>query len=42
MKCPTCPDSILVMADRSGVEAPPQRPNPVTQAEMDAGSIELF
>ncbi|WP_393939578.1 hypothetical protein [Piscinibacter sakaiensis] len=24
------------------VEAPPQRPNPVTQAEMDAGSIELF
>jgi hypothetical protein len=26
----------------SVVEAPPQRPNPVTQAEMDAGSIELF
>jgi hypothetical protein len=24
------------------VEAPPLRPNPVTQAEMDAGSIELF
>ncbi|OYU00581.1 MAG: hypothetical protein CFE40_00030 [Burkholderiales bacterium PBB1] len=24
------------------VESPPQRPNPVTQAEMDAGSIELF
>jgi len=24
------------------VEAPPQRPNPVTQDEMDAGSIELF
>lgn len=26
----------------SVVETPPQRPNPVTQAEMDAGSIELF
>ncbi len=26
----------------SVVEPPPQRPNPVTQAEMDAGSIELF
>lgn len=26
----------------SVVELPPQRPNPVTQAEMDAGSIELF
>lgn len=26
----------------SVVEAPPQRPNPVTQAEMDAGSVELF
>lgn len=26
----------------SVIEAPPQRPNPVTQAEMDAGSIELF
>ena len=24
------------------VEAPPPRPNPVTQDEMDAGSIELF
>lgn len=24
------------------VEAPPLRPNPVTQAEMDAGSVELF
>ena len=24
------------------VEEPPQRPNPVTQDEMDAGSIELF
>ena len=24
------------------VEAPPQRPNPVTKDEMDAGSIELF
>ena len=24
------------------VEAPPVRPNPVTQDEMDAGSIELF
>lgn len=26
----------------AAVTAPPQRPNPVTQAEMDAGSIELF
>lgn len=26
----------------SVIESPPQRPNPVTQAEMDAGSIELF
>ena len=26
----------------SMIETPPQRPNPVTQAEMDAGSIELF
>jgi hypothetical protein len=24
------------------VEAPPTRPNPVTQDEMDAGSVELF
>ena len=24
------------------IEAPPARPNPVTQDEMDAGSIELF
>lgn len=24
------------------VESPPLRPNPVTQAEMDAGSVELF
>jgi hypothetical protein len=24
------------------VEPAPQRPNPVTQDEMDAGSIELF
>jgi len=24
------------------IEAAPQRPNPVTQDEMDAGSIELF
>ena len=24
------------------VEAPPNRPNPVTQDEMDAGSVELF
>lgn len=32
-------------ADEDGeavVEAPPLRPNPVTQAEMDAGSVELF
>lgn len=27
---------------QSAVEAPPQRPNPVTQSEMDAGSVELF
>lgn len=27
---------------QSVVEAPPLRPNPVTQAEMDAGSVELF
>jgi hypothetical protein len=26
----------------SVVEAPPLRPNPVTQDEMDAGSVELF
>mgnify|MGYP003576307238 CR=1 FL=1 len=26
----------------SVVETPPLRPNPVTQSEMDAGSIELF
>ena len=26
----------------TAVEPPPQRPNPVTQNEMDAGSIELF
>ena len=24
------------------VEAPPLRPNPVTQSEMDAGSVDLF
>lgn len=28
--------------DETVVEAPPQRPNPVTQDEMDAGSVELF
>ena len=27
---------------QSAIEAPPLRPNPVTQSEMDAGSIELF
>lgn len=33
------------MGDDDGeavVEAAPQRPNPVTQDEMDAGSVELF
>lgn len=30
-------------ADGEGVvQAPPQRPNPVTQAEMDTGFVELF
>ena len=34
---------ILLEAGEPGVvEEPPQRPNPVTQDEMDAGSIELF
>ena len=28
--------------DEAVVEAPPLRPNPVTQDEMDAGSVELF
>ncbi len=28
--------------DETIVEAPPARPNPVTQDEMDAGSVELF
>lgn len=27
---------------QSAIEAPPLRPNPVTQSEMDAGSVELF
>ncbi|HOX69363.1 MAG: hypothetical protein KA439_07400 [Rhizobacter sp.] len=27
---------------QSAVAAPPLRPNPVTQSEMDAGSVELF
>lgn len=44
----SCADSLareVFGADEDGaamVEPPPQRPNPVTQAEMDAGSIELF
>ncbi len=44
----SCADQIARVAmgdDEDGeavVEAPPLRPNPVTQAEMDAGSIELF
>jgi hypothetical protein len=44
----SCADQIARVAmgdDEDGaavVEAPPLRPNPVTQDEMDAGSIELF
>lgn len=44
----SCADSLareVFGTDEDGgtvVEAPPQRPNPVTQSEMDAGSIELF
>jgi hypothetical protein len=44
----SCADSLareMFGADEDGaavVEPPPQRPNPVTQAEMDAGSVELF
>ena len=42
-----CADRIAseAMGDDEGeavVEAPPLRPNPVTQDEMDAGSVELF
>jgi hypothetical protein len=43
-----CADRLAAEAmgdDEDGVavvEAPPLRPNPVTQDEMDAGSIELF
>ena len=43
-----CADRLAVEAmghDEPGtaiVEAPPDRPNPVTQDEMDAGSVELF
>jgi hypothetical protein len=42
-----CADSLArdAMGDEDGeavVEPPPLRPNPVTQDEMDAGSIELF
>jgi hypothetical protein len=42
-----CADGLArdAMGDEDGeavVEALPQRPNPVTQDEMDAGSIELF
>ena len=44
----SCADQIARVAmgeDEDGetvVQAPPARPNPVTQDEMDAGSIELF
>ncbi|HWP20385.1 MAG TPA: hypothetical protein VNO84_14740 [Burkholderiaceae bacterium] len=44
----TCADQLAREAmgdDEDGlavVEEPPLRPNPVTQAEMDAGSVELF
>ena len=44
----TCADQIARVSmgdDEDGVaivEEPPLRPNPVTQSEMDAGSIELF
>lgn len=42
-----CADRLArdVMGDEDGetvVEEPPLRPNPVTQDEMDAGSVELF
>ncbi|HWH84492.1 MAG TPA: hypothetical protein VNU71_19850 [Burkholderiaceae bacterium] len=42
-----CADRLAreTMGDDDGdtvVEAPPLRPNPVTQDEMDAGSVELF
>lgn len=42
-----CADGLArdAMGDEDGeavVESPPPRPNPVTQDEMDAGSIELF
>lgn len=42
-----CADRLAseTMGDEEGeavVEAPPLRPNPVTQDEMDAGSVELF
>jgi hypothetical protein len=42
-----CADRIAseTMGDDEGaavVDAPPLRPNPVTQDEMDAGSVELF
>lgn len=43
----SCADQIAraVMGDDEGpalVREPPPRPNPVTQDEMDAGSVELF
>lgn len=43
----SCADRLAseVMEDDDGeayVETPPMRPNPVTQDEMDAGSVELF
>lgn len=42
----SCADQIARVAmgddDETVVQPPPQHPNPVTQDEMDAGSIELF
>jgi hypothetical protein len=35
-----CADRLA--GEAAAVEAPPLRPNPVTQDEMDTGSIELF
>jgi hypothetical protein len=44
----SCADQLAVRAfgaedgDDALITATPQRPNPVTQSEMDAGSVELF
>ena len=43
-----CADQLALQAfgseagDEALITAPPLRPNPVTQSEMDAGSVELF